>query len=94
MGPGLEPGCDLLWQCFLRGARRDGPWPLSDVQWRIARAVLEYYREQGKAPALVRVGRATGLGSREMFAEFPFGPIQTVFDLAGLPFPTGYCRGG
>jgi sulfur relay (sulfurtransferase) DsrC/TusE family protein len=84
-------GHELLWQSFVEGARADGSWPLSETQWRLARAILEHYWAAGEAPALVRVARSTGLGRAAMFAAFPFGPVQSVFRLAGLPYPTGHC---
>ena len=61
--------------------------PLNDNHWRVIQFVRAYYRDQGRPPALVRVGRATGYGVRRLGELFPCGVVKTVFRLAGLDLP-------
>jgi tRNA 2-thiouridine synthesizing protein E len=68
-------------------AREHGPWPLSSEHWAVAQFVLAYHKDNGDAPALVRVARATGLSSRALYALFPYGVVRTIVQLAGLPMP-------
>lgn len=69
------------------GAQQEGLAPLERRQWVVIRFVLDYYWRQHRAPVAVRIGRATGLGARELHRLFPAGAAKTVFRLAGIEMP-------
>ena len=70
-----------------READDEGLAPLSPRQWAVIRYVLAYYWRHHCAPVAVRIGRATGLGVRELYRLFPAGAAKTVFRLAGVELP-------
>jgi len=68
-------------------ARATRLWPVSDDHWRVIQFVRAFFRDNGRAPALVRVARACGLGLRDLERLFPRGVVKTVFELSGLDLP-------
>lgn len=68
-------------------AEREGLDPLTSEHWAVIVYVLDTYRLTRQSPALVRVGRACGLGLRQLDRLFPSGVVVTVFRLAHLDRP-------
>lgn len=61
--------------------------PLSVLQWRVVQYVLDYYWEHRQPPVAVRIGRAVGLGARQLRELFPAGVVLTIFRMAELDLP-------
>lgn len=68
-------------------AEAEGLAPLSKRQWSVIRYVLDYYWRVHEVPVAVRIGRALGLGVRQLHELFPAGAVKTTFRLAGLELP-------
>jgi tRNA 2-thiouridine synthesizing protein E len=63
--------------------------PLTDEHWKVIHFVREYYQEHGGGPAVVKIGKATGLTAAEICRLFPCGVVRGAYRLAGLPRPPG-----
>ncbi|MEW6074096.1 MAG: TusE/DsrC/DsvC family sulfur relay protein [Planctomycetota bacterium] len=63
--------------------------PLTDDHWRVIEFIQEYYRTYGTGPAVVRIGKATGLSAQRICDLFPCGVVKGAYRLAGLPRPPG-----
>ncbi|MFH2008506.1 MAG: TusE/DsrC/DsvC family sulfur relay protein [bacterium] len=72
---------------ILREAENEGLTPLTDRHWAVILFVLDSYWRTGQVPVAVKIGRATGLGVRELFHLFPSGVAKTIFRLAALEMP-------
>ncbi|MBI4700608.1 MAG: TusE/DsrC/DsvC family sulfur relay protein [Deltaproteobacteria bacterium] len=70
-------------------ARRNDIGPLTNEHWRIIEFVRQYYAEHGEGPAIVKIGKATGLPSKRICTLFPCGVARGAYRLAGLPRPSG-----
>jgi len=70
-------------------AHRNALGPLTEAHWRIIEYVRDYYLKHGEGPAIVAIGKATGLASREICRLFPCGVARGAYRLAGLPRPAG-----
>lgn len=68
-------------------AEGEGLSPLDPRQWSVIRFVLDYYWRHHQAPVAVRIGRACGLGVKEMHHLFPAGAAKTALRLAGIEMP-------
>ncbi len=69
-------------------ADQEGLAPLEPRHWAVIRFVLDYYGRHQAAPLAVRIGRACGLGVRELHDLFPAGAARTALRLAGIALPT------
>ncbi len=63
--------------------------PLTDEHWRVIEFVKEFYSTNGRGPAVVRIGKATGLKATTICDLFPCGVVKGAYRLAGLPRPPG-----
>jgi sulfur relay (sulfurtransferase) DsrC/TusE family protein len=70
-----------------KAARTDDLWPLTDDHWKVIQFVRAYFRDNGTAPVMVRIARATGFRLRALEGLFPWGTVKTVLRLAGLTLP-------
>lgn len=70
-------------------ARRNDLAPLTEAHWRIIDYVREYYLEHRVGPPIVKIGKATGMSSKEICSLFPCGVGRGCYRLAGLPRPSG-----
>ena len=66
--------------------------PLTDDHWRVIEYVKGYYETYGLGPPVVKIGKITGLSSKEICELFPCGTVKGAYRLAGLPRPPG-CAG-
>ncbi len=63
--------------------------PLTERHWKIIEYVRDYYVRNGEGPPIVKIGKATGMTSKEICTLFPCGVARGAYRLAGLPRPTG-----
>jgi tRNA 2-thiouridine synthesizing protein E len=70
-------------------ARRNDLAPLTEAHWKIIDYVREYYLEHQVGPPIVKIGKATGMSSKEICSLFPCGVGRGCYRLAGLPRPSG-----
>ena len=63
--------------------------PLTDDHWRVIEFVRDYYLTHGTGPAVVKIGKATGLTAADICRLFPCGVVRGAYRLAGLPRPPG-----
>ena len=63
--------------------------PLTENHWKIIEFVQSYYAEHGTGPAVVRIGKKTGMTRAEICELFPCGVVRGAYRLAGLPRPAG-----
>jgi tRNA 2-thiouridine synthesizing protein E len=66
--------------------------PLTDDHWKVIEYVKGYYETYGSGPPVVKIGKITGLSSKEICELFPCGTVKGAYRLAGLPRPPG-CAG-
>jgi tRNA 2-thiouridine synthesizing protein E len=66
--------------------------PLTGDHWKVIEYVKGYYETYGTGPPVVRIGKITGLSSKEICRLFPCGTVKGAYRLAGLPRPAG-CAG-
>ncbi len=70
-------------------AKKNDIGPLTEEHWKIIEFVKTYYEENGKGPAVVRIGKNTGMSAQEICSLFPCGVVRGAYRLAGLPRPPG-----
>jgi len=63
--------------------------PLTDQHWQVIEFVKDYYQTYGRGPAVVRIGKETGLRATTICDLFPCGVVKGAYRLAGLPRPPG-----
>jgi TusE/DsrC/DsvC family sulfur relay protein len=63
--------------------------PLIEDHWKIIEYVQKYYKESGKGPSILQIGRQTGFNSKHICHLFPCGVARGAYRLAGLPRPHG-----
>ncbi len=62
---------------------------LTDRHWLVINFARKEWEENGEAPTLRRITKASGVDTREMYSLFPTGPAKLAAKLAGLAKPTG-----
>ncbi len=70
-------------------AERNDIGPLTEDHWKVIDFVRGYYLRHGQGPAIVRIGRETGLSANKICELFPCGVARGAYRLAGLPRPWG-----
>lgn len=70
-------------------AARNDLGPLTHEHWLIINYVRAFYLEEGRGPAVVQIGKATGLPPKKICELFPCGIARGAYRLAGLPRPAG-----
>ncbi len=68
-------------------AVQEGLAPLDQKQWAVIRFVLDFYWREHRVPVAVKIGRACGLGVKELYNLFPAGAAKTSLRLAGFELP-------
>jgi len=70
-------------------AEKNDIGPLTDRHWQIIEFVQEYFETHGTGPAVVKIGKTTGMSRAEICELFPCGVVRGAYRLAGLPRPPG-----
>jgi tRNA 2-thiouridine synthesizing protein E len=72
-----------------RIARENGIPELTDRHWQVVRFMRGAYLENGAAPSIRRLGKASGVPIKELYELFPRGPAKLAAKIAGIPKPRG-----
>ena len=70
-------------------AEKNDIGPLTENHWKIIEFVKTYFEEHGTGPAVVKIGKTTGMSREEICRLFPCGVVRGAYRLAGLPRPPG-----
>ena len=70
-------------------ARDNQIGPLTEEHWKVIEFVRDHYLSKGVGPAVVRIGKVTGLSAADICRLFPCGVVKGAYRLAGLPRPPG-----
>jgi len=62
---------------------------LTDRHWRVIRFMRDAYLENGAAPSIRTLGKASGVPIKELYTLFPKGPAKLAAKIAGIPKPRG-----
>jgi tRNA 2-thiouridine synthesizing protein E len=70
-------------------ARENGIDELTDRHWQVANFMRRPYLENGTAPSIRTLGKASGVPIKELYQLFPKGPAKLAAKIAGIPKPRG-----
>jgi tRNA 2-thiouridine synthesizing protein E len=70
-------------------AAGEGIDTLSDRHWTVIHFMRKEYDEKGAGPTVRVLGKASGVGVKELYELFPKGPAKTAAKIAGIPKPRG-----
>jgi tRNA 2-thiouridine synthesizing protein E len=70
-------------------AREVGIDSLNDTHWKVIRFMREDFKEKGQIPTIRRIKNAGGVGTKEVYAQFPNGPAKKAALISGLGKPQG-----
>jgi tRNA 2-thiouridine synthesizing protein E len=62
---------------------------LTDEHWNVIRFIRRFYLDNGNAPMVRALCKASGLTLKRVYELFPSGPAKGACKLAGLPKPDG-----
>lgn len=70
-------------------AAENGIDPLTDRHWTVIEFMRDAYLENGAAPSIRTLGKASGVPIKELYQLFPKGPAKLAAKIAGIPKPRG-----
>jgi len=70
-------------------ARQAGIVALTDRHWQVIEFMRREYAEKGTGPTVRALGKASGVGVKELYQLFPKGPAKVAAKIAGIPKPRG-----
>ena len=70
-------------------AAQNGIGELTDRHWIVIRFMRNAYLENGSAPSIRTLGKASGVPIKELYQLFPKGPAKLAAKIAGIPKPRG-----
>lgn len=70
-------------------AKEVGIEDLNDSHWKVIHFMRGEYEKNGAAPTIRKIGKQSGVGTKEMYALFPKGPAKLAAKIGGLPKPKG-----
>jgi TusE/DsrC/DsvC family sulfur relay protein len=70
-------------------AAENGIDELTDRHWTVIDFMREAYLENGTAPSIRTLGKASGVPIKELYQLFPKGPAKLAAKIAGIPKPRG-----
>jgi tRNA 2-thiouridine synthesizing protein E len=70
-------------------AAENGIEQLSDRHWLVIDFMRDAYLENGTAPSIRTLGKASGVPIKELYQLFPKGPAKLAAKVAGIPKPRG-----
>ncbi len=65
------------------------PTPLTDQHWTVLNFMRDEYFENGTGPTVRKLGKSSGVTTKELFKLFPKGPAKLAARCAGIPKPRG-----
>ena len=70
-------------------ATAEGIDDLTDRHWIVINFMRNSYLEDGSAPSIRTLGKASGVPIKELYQLFPKGPAKRAAKIAGIPKPRG-----
>jgi dissimilatory sulfite reductase related protein len=70
-------------------ARESGIPELTDRHWQVINFMRRAYLQNGTAPSIRTLGKASGVPIKELYQLFPKGPAKLAAKIAGIPKPRG-----
>ena len=70
-------------------AAAEGIAELTDRHWMVVNFMRNSYMEDGSAPSIRTLGKASGVPIKELYQLFPKGPAKRAAKIAGIPKPRG-----
>jgi tRNA 2-thiouridine synthesizing protein E len=70
-------------------AAENGVEELNERHWMVVNFMRESYLENGAAPSIRTLGKASGVPIKELYQLFPKGPAKLAAKIAGIPKPRG-----
>jgi len=70
-------------------ARASGIDPLTPRHWEVIRFMRASFLENGSAPSIRTLGKASGVPIKELYQLFPKGPAKLAAKIGGIPKPRG-----
>ena len=70
-------------------ATENGIDQLTDRHWMVINYMRQSYLEDGSAPSIRTLGKASGVPIKELYQLFPKGPAKRAAKIAGIPKPRG-----
>ncbi len=70
-------------------AAANGIGELNERHWMVVNYMRDTYLEEGSAPSIRTLGKASGVPIKELYALFPKGPAKLAAKVAGIPKPRG-----
>ena len=70
-------------------AAENGVGELNERHWLVVNYMRESYLENGEAPSIRTLGKASGVPIKELYQLFPKGPAKLAAKVAGIPKPRG-----
>jgi TusE/DsrC/DsvC family sulfur relay protein len=70
-------------------AAENGIDALTDRHWTVIDFMRDAYLENGTAPSIRTLGKASGVPIKELYQLFPKGPAKLAAKIAGIPKPRG-----
>jgi len=70
-------------------AAENGIDQLTDRHWMVVNYMRQSYLEDGSAPSIRTLGKASGVPIKELYQLFPKGPAKKAAKIAGIPKPRG-----
>jgi TusE/DsrC/DsvC family sulfur relay protein len=62
---------------------------LTERHWMVIEFMRDAYLENGSAPSIRTLGKASGVPIKELYELFPKGPAKLAAKIAGIPKPRG-----
>jgi tRNA 2-thiouridine synthesizing protein E len=85
----LEDPSDWNEEIAAEIAAGEGIDELTDRHWMVVNFMRKTYLEEGSAPSIRTLGKASGVPIKELYQLFPKGPAKLAAKTAGIPKPRG-----
>ena len=70
-------------------AAENGIPELNERHWMVVNYMRDTYLEEGSAPSIRSLGKASGVPIKELYELFPKGPAKLAAKIGGIPKPRG-----
>lgn len=70
-------------------AAENGVPEMTDRHWQVVEFMRTKYLEDGSAPSIRTLGKASGVPVKELYQLFPKAPAKIAAKIGGIPKPRG-----
>jgi tRNA 2-thiouridine synthesizing protein E len=70
-------------------AAENGVAEMTDRHWQVVDFMRTTYLEEGSAPSIRTLGKASGVPIKELYQLFPKAPAKIAAKIGGIPKPRG-----